>query len=91
MLILLVASGAGWVQALSGFSVAGQMWAPRPLVGRVTAIVSSLTFGGIALGSWLWGHFAQDHGVATALMASGIAMIILPVIGLVFPMPRHEA
>lgn len=91
MLALLVIAGAGWVQALSGFSVAGQMWSPRELVGRVTAMVSSLTFGGIALGSWLWGHFAQVHGVAAALMVSGAAMVVLPLIGLVFPMPRHEA
>ncbi len=91
MLALLLLSGAGWVQALSGFSVAGQLWSPRPLVGRITAMVSSLTFGGIALGSWLWGHFAESHGVAMAIMASGIAMIMLPVIGLLFPMPRHEA
>jgi MFS family permease len=91
MLLLLVASGAGWVQALSGFSVAGQLWSPRPLVGRITAMVSSLTFGGIALGSWLWGHFAQGHGVAAALMVSGSAMMMLPLIGLVFPMPKHEA
>jgi MFS family permease len=91
MLVLLVASGAGWVQALSGFSVAGQLWSPRPLVGRITAMVSSLTFGGIALGSWLWGHFAQSHGVAMALMVSGVGMILLPILGLVLPMPRHEA
>jgi len=91
MLVLLVASGAGWVQALSGFSVAGQLWSPRPLVGRVTAMVSSLTFGGIALGSWLWGHVAESHGVAIALLASGVGMVVLPVIGLLLPMPRHEA
>ena len=91
MLLLLVIAGAGWVQALSGFSVAGQMWAPREVVGRVVAIVSSLTFGGIALGSWLWGHFAEAFGVAPALMTSGIAMIVLPVIGLLIPMPAHEA
>ncbi|MBO9574759.1 MAG: MFS transporter [Sphingobium sp.] len=91
MLALLVVSGAGWVQALSGFSVAGQLWSPRPIVGRITAMVSSLTFGGIALGSWLWGHFAEDHGVATALLASGAGMVVLPLIGLILPMPRHEA
>ncbi len=90
ILVLLVASGAGWVQALSGFSVAGQLWAPRPLVGRITAMVSSLTFGGIALGSWLWGHFAQSHGVAMALMVSGAGMVILPLLGLILPMPRHD-
>ncbi|TKD52881.1 MFS transporter [Sphingomonas baiyangensis] len=87
MLTLLVIAGAAWVQALSGFAVAGQLWAPRPLVGRVTALVSSLTFGGIALGSWAWGHFAEAQGVAAALIASGAAMILLPLIGLVLPMP----
>jgi MFS family permease len=91
MLALLVVAGAVWVQALSGFSVAGQLWSPREIVGRVTALVSSLTFGGIALGSWLWGHFAQSYGIANALLASGAAMIVLPVIGLVKPMPAHEA
>jgi hypothetical protein len=85
-----VVSGAGWVQALSGFSVAGQMWSPRPLVGRITALVSSLVYGGLALGSWAWGHFAGSHGVAAALMASGGGMIVLPLIGLVLPLPRHE-
>ncbi|MBN8829873.1 MAG: MFS transporter [Sphingomonadales bacterium] len=90
-LAMLVVGGAGWVQALSGFSVAGQMWAPRALIGRITAMVSSLTFGGIALGSWLWGHFAEAHGAAAALMASGGAMILLPAIGLLVPMPGHQA
>jgi sugar phosphate permease len=91
MLLLLVIAGAGWVQALSGFSVAGQLWAPREVVGRIVAIVSSLTFGGIALGSWLWGHFAEGYGVAAALIGSGSAMIALPLIGLLLPMPAHEA
>ena len=90
MLALLVVAGAGWVQALSGFSVAGQLWSPRDIVGRMVAIVSSLTFGGIAVGSWLWGHFAESYGVAAALMASGGGMVVLPLIGLLLPMPAHE-
>ena len=90
MMTLLVVAGAGWVQALSGFTVAGQMWAPRELVGRITAMVNSVTFGGIALGAWLWGHFAESHGVAAALIASGLGMIVLPLLGLLLPMPAHE-
>jgi hypothetical protein len=89
-LAILVVSGAGWVQALSGFSVAGQLWSPRAVVGRVTAIVSSVTFGGIALGSWLWGHVASSIGIGPAIAASGIVMVLLPLIGLWRPMPRHE-
>lgn len=89
VLALLVVAGAGWVQALSGFSVAAQLWAPRAVVGRIVALASSVTFGGLAMGSWLWGHFAEDHGVTTALFASGAAMVVLPLIGLRFPMPQH--
>lgn len=89
ILLVLVMAGAGWVQALSGFAVAGQMWSARSVVGRISAMVSSLTFGGIAIGSWAWGHFAEDHGITTAFMASGAAMILLPLLGLVLPMPAH--
>lgn len=91
MLALLVLAGAGWVQALSGFAVSSQLWAPRAVVGRIVAMSSALTFGGLALGSWLWGHVAQDYGVASALMASGAAMIVLPALGLVLPLPAHAA
>ena len=90
-LLLLVMAGAGWVQALSGFSVAGQLWASREVVGRIVAMVSSLTFGGIALGSWLWGHFAESYGIADALLASGAGMIVLPLVGLLWRMPAHQA
>lgn len=91
MLALLVIAGAGWVQALSGFSVSSQLWAPRHAVGRIVALASALTFGGLALGSWLWGHVAEDFGVAAALMASGAAMVLLPLVGLVLRMPAHQA
>jgi predicted MFS family arabinose efflux permease len=89
ILALLVVAGAGWVQAVSGFAVAGQMWSPPALVGRVTALVSSLIFGGIGVGSWLWGHVAEDFGVAFALGLSGGVMLVLPLLGLALPMPGH--
>lgn len=87
---LLVLAGAGWVQALSGFAVAGQLWAKQSVVGRISALISGVTFGGIAIGSWAWGHFAEDFGITSAFMASGAAMIALPLLGLVLPMPQHH-
>ena len=90
ILALLVVAGAGWVQALSGFSVAAQMWAPQAAVGRIVALASAVTFGGLALGAWLWGHFAEAYGVAGALLASGGAMVLLPLLGLLLPMPDHQ-
>ena len=90
-LALLVVGGAGWVQALSGFSVSAQLWAPQAVVGRTVALASAVTFGGLAAGAWLWGHYAENFGVAEALLASGGVMIVLPLLGLVLPMPAHEA
>ena len=90
-LALLVVGGAGWVQALSGFSVSAQLWAPQTVVGRTVALASAVTFGGLAAGAWLWGHYAENFGVAEALLASGGVMIVLPLLGLVLPMPAHEA
>ena len=89
-MVLLVFAGAGWVQALSGFAVAGQLWATQAVVGRVSSMISGTTFGGIALGSWLWGHAGESFGITTAFMASGALMIVLPLLGLVLPMPAHK-
>ncbi len=86
---VLVLGGAGWVQALSGFSVAGQLWAPRAVVGMVTATVSTMVFAGLALGSWAWGYLAEITSVAAAIAGSGIAMILIGALGLVLPLPRN--
>jgi MFS family permease len=88
--LLLVIGGAGWVQALSGFSVTGQIWSPRRVVGRVAATINSVMYGGIAIGSWAWGHFTEDFGIAAAIAASGTAMVLLPLLGLVFRLPENE-
>jgi len=43
---VLAVGGAFWVQALSGFSVAAQLFSPRHAVGRVTATSTTVVFGG---------------------------------------------
>jgi MFS family permease len=87
---VLVAGGAFWVQALSGFSVAAQLHAPGHAVGRVTAAISTLVFGGLALGAWIWGHVAESFGLATAIAGSGVAMVLVAGLGLALPMPGPE-
>jgi MFS family permease len=86
----LVIGGAGWLQALSGFSVTGQLWSPRAIVGRVAATINMVVFGGLALGSWLWGHAADTFGLAQTMALSGGLMVVLPLLGLILPLPRHE-
>jgi MFS family permease len=88
--MVLVAGGAFWVQALSGFSVAAQLHAPGHAVGRVTATSTTVVYGGMALGAWLWGHVAEGFGLATAIAASGAAMVLVAALGLALPMPEQE-
>jgi len=88
--IVLAVGGAFWVQALSGFSVAAQLFSPRHAVGRVTATATTVVFGGMALGSWAWGHVAEAAGLPTAIAASGAAMVLVAGLGLVLPMPERE-
>jgi len=85
----LLIGGACWVIALSHFNVTVQMSTPRWVVGRVLSIYQTATFGGIALGSWIWGVVADAHGAETALTAAAIAMLAGGAIGLVLPLPRQ--
>lgn len=89
--VALVAGGAFWVQALSGFGVAAQLHAPRHAVGRVTAAISTVVFGGLSLGAWAWGHVAEAIGMAGAVAASGAAMMLVAGLGLLLPMPGEPA
>ncbi|RWG56230.1 MAG: MFS transporter [Mesorhizobium sp.] len=85
----LLIGGACWVIALSHFNVTVQMSTPRWVVGRVLSIYQTATFGGIALGSWIWGVVADAHGAETALMVAAVTMLVGGGIGL--PLPQHTA
>jgi MFS family permease len=60
------------------------------VVGRVASTINMVIYGGLALGSWLWGHLADMIGLAPALAASGGVMVVLPLLGLILPLPAHE-
>lgn len=84
----LLIGGACWVLALSHFNVTVQMSTPRWVVGRALSIYQMATFGGIALGSWIWGVVAETHGVETALIASSLTMLAGGAIGFAVPLPQ---
>lgn len=85
--LALIPAGACWVIALSLFNISVQLSAPRWVVGRAIALYQMTNFGGLVLGSWLWGAVADGQGVATALVASGIAFLLCAVAGLRFAVP----
>ncbi|MET0372113.1 MAG: MFS transporter [Sphingobium sp.] len=83
----LIAAGATWMVSLTIFNIAIQLSAPRWVAGRTLAAYQSAIAGGVAIGSWLWGHVAQNHGVSHALLASAALMALTPILGLWLRMP----
>jgi MFS family permease len=86
----LFVGGAGWVLALSTFNVTVQMASPRWVVGRTLALYQMSAFGGMALGSWLWGAVTEHADVATALLASAGVSIVCLAMGLLRPLPTAQ-
>lgn len=82
--------GAGWVLALSSFNVSVQFAAPRWVVARALALYQMVAFGGMAIGSWLYGWMTDHHGVAAALLAAAAALAFSAALGLFVPLPRLE-
>ncbi len=89
--LILLPAGMAWVQALSLFNVSVQMSTPRWVVGRALALYQTATFGGMAVGSWLWGVLAEATSVPTAFYASAFVLLFGAAIGLVLRQPDFES
>ncbi len=83
----LVVGGAVWMLAIALFNIGVQLSAPRWVAGRSLAIFQAAIAGGIAIGSWIWGHLADTVGVEHALLISGGLMVVSPILGLWLRMP----
>jgi MFS family permease len=87
----LVVAGAAWMLAVALFNIGVQLSAPRWVAGRSLAAFQASIAGGIAIGSWGWGHLTDLAGVETALLVSAALMLLSPLLGLALPMPRIGA
>lgn len=85
----LALGGAAWVLALSLFNVTIQLSTPRWVVGRGLALYQTAVFGGMALGSWIWGLLAEARGVEAALLVAGASMAAAGLVGLWLPLPNR--
>lgn len=83
-----VIAGAGWVSTLSTFNVSLQLGVPRQIVGRALAIYQTTTFGGLAVGSALWGMVADRIGVAHSLTAAAVFLLVGLVLGIRLGLPE---
>jgi MFS family permease len=83
----LVVAGAVWMLAVALFNIGVQLSAPRWVAGRSLAAFQASIAGGIAMGSWGWGHLTDAAGVETALLVSAGLMLLSPLLGLWLRMP----
>jgi MFS family permease len=83
---MMMLTGAAWVLALSTLNVTVQMSTPRWVVARALSLYQVLTFGGMALGSWLWGVISASDGVQLALFAAALVLLICAAMGLRIPL-----
>ena len=86
----LLLGGAAWVFALSMFSTTVQMSTPRWVVGRAISLYQMSVFGGMALGSWLWGGLTEASSLVLALNGAALAMIAGAIMGIPMPLPSKE-
>jgi MFS family permease len=87
----LVVAGSVWMLAVALFNIGVQLSAPRWVAGRSLAAFQAAIAGGIAIGSWGWGHLTDMVGVEAALLVSGGAMFLSPLFGLFLRMPPTGA
>jgi hypothetical protein len=87
----LVIAGSVWMLAVALFNIGVQLSAPRWVAGRSLAAFQASISGGIAIGSWGWGHLTDIYGVETALLVAAALMLLSPLLGLFLPMPRIGA
>ena len=67
--------------AVALFNIGVQLSAPRWVAGRSLAAFQASIAGGIAIGSWGWGHLTDAAGVETALLVSAGLMLLSPLLG----------
>jgi hypothetical protein len=89
-MLALMLAGACWVLALSTFNVTVQTSSPRWVVGRTVANYQMVTFGGLAIGSWLSGELASEFGLVSCLGLSGLLMAVSTLLGRPLPLQQHE-
>ncbi len=87
----LALAGGGWMMSMALFNISIQMAAPRWVSGRALAGFRSSNSAGLAIGSWAWGALAVQIGIDKALLVSGLAMLVSPVVALWLRVPEVDA
>lgn len=85
--LVLFLAGMAWMQVTNTLSVSIQARAPRWVSGRAVAGYQASIAGGLAIGSWIWGRFADLGGPVSAFGTSAAALLLVALLGKVMPVP----
>jgi MFS family permease len=83
--------GAVNILTIALHNVSVQLAAPRWVTARALSLFSAAMTGGIALGAWMWGVVANHWGVTDTIIISGVAVLMLPLVAMLLPLPRQAA
>ncbi|MDV7142133.1 MFS transporter [Tropicimonas sp. TH_r6] len=84
-------TGIAWQSAMSLFNVATQMATPRWVLGRVMSLLQVFTFGGMSIGSYVWGRMADNADVQTALAVAAVTCLLGASLGVVMRLPEETS
>lgn len=82
--------GMGWVAAMTSLNVAMQLRSPEDILGRCLSIYQAITFGGMALGAWVWGMIADAASLGPALYIAASWLVLTLALHFFAPMPTRE-
>jgi MFS family permease len=74
--VVMLFAGIAWMALMSSFNVIVQAIVPAWVRARVLAIYLLVFFGGMALGSALWGAVANRIGISAALAYAAAALVV---------------
>jgi MFS family permease len=74
--MLMFIGGIGWIILLSTYNIASQFALPAWVRARGLSIYSMVFFGGLAIGSAVWGVVANFIGIPYTLMAASGIMLL---------------
>jgi MFS family permease len=82
-------AGMAWVSVLTSINVAMQLRSPDIILGRCLSIYQAVTFGGMAVGSWVWGVVSDWRDLPFALHSAAAFLAVTLVLTRLFaPMPK---
>lgn len=87
----LAIAGAGWTLSWTLLNIGVQLSAPRWVAARSLAAYQAAASGGLALGSWGWGHLTDASGVENTLLIAAGLMLASSLVGLRLRMPPVDA